>query len=110
MQKRFYKNGKSQKTNKIDFNDIIKLLHKQYSYSLAELRSQSRDKDLSFVRQLAMYLMKKHTDKSLHEVGYFLGRKDHTTVMHAVQKIEKCLEKDVSLASRVNEIEKNLAE
>lgn len=110
LAKKILQNGKSQKTNKIDFNDIIKLLHKQYSYSLAELRSQSRDKDLSFVRQLAMYLMKKHTDKSLHEVGYFLGRKDHTTVMHAVQKIEKCLEKDVSLASRVNEIEKNLAE
>ncbi len=108
LAKKILQNGKSPKTTKIDFNDIIKLLHKQYPYSLAELRSQSRDKDLSFARQLAMYLMKKYTDKSLHEVGYFFGRKDHTTVMHAVQKIEKCLEKDVSLASRVKEIEENL--
>lgn len=108
LAKKILQNGNVAKSNKIDFNDIIKLLHKQYSYSLSELRSQNRDKDISFVRQLAMYLMKKHTDKSLHEVGHFLGRKDHTTVIHAVQRIEKYLEKDVNLASKVKEIEEKL--
>ena len=108
LAKKILNNGRASKPHALDFTAIVKVLQKEYAYTLAQLRSQSRDKELSFVRQLAMYLMKKHTDKSLHEVGHFLGRKDHTTVIHAVQKIEKWLEKDVSLAHKMEEIEKNL--
>ena len=75
---------------------------------MTELRSQNRDKQLSFVRQLAMYLMKRLTDKSLHEVGYFFGRKDHTTVMHAVEKIDQCLKSDITLFAKIKEIEEDL--
>ena len=108
LAKKILQKTKEPKSTKIDFNDIITLVQKHYSYSLTELRSKNRDKQLSFVRQLAMYLMKRLTDKSLHEVGYFFGRKDHTTVMHAVEKIDQCLKSDITLFAKIKEIEEDL--
>ncbi len=72
----------------VDFQRIIKVVQKQYSYSLVDLRSQKRNKQLSLARQIAMYLMKKLTNKSLQEIGKFLGRKDHTTVLYALKKVK----------------------
>ncbi len=92
----------------VDFNRIIKCLTKHYSYSLQDLRSQGRDKKLSLVRQLAMYLMKKLTNKSLHEIGLFLGRKDHTTVLHAINKIENYLQNDVTFNKEIKRLEQEI--
>ena len=58
-----------------------------FNVTLAELRSEKRDKEISNARHMAFYLMKKHTDKSLKEIGAFLARKDHSTVLHAFEKI-----------------------
>lgn len=92
----------------VDFNRIIKCLAKHYFYSLQDLRSQGRDKKLSLVRQLAMYLMKKLTNKSLHEIGLFLGRKDHTTVIHAINKIENYLQNDVKFNTEIKRLEQEI--
>ena len=54
-----------------------------------DLCSKARNKDLSFARQVAMFLMKKTTDKSLRDIGEFLGNRDHSTVMYAVEMIEE---------------------
>lgn len=98
------------KETTIDFNTIIKCLHKHYSYSLSDLRSQARDKQLSLVRQLAMYFMKKFTNKSLQEIGHFLGRRDHTTVMHAVNKIRLYLERDEGFGEQIKKIEQEISQ
>lgn len=92
----------------VDFNDIVKCLHKHYSFTLTDLRSQARNKKLSWVRQLAMYFMKKLTNKSLQEIGYYLGRKDHTTVIHAVNKIRLNVENDRDFAEFVKKIEQEI--
>src|ERR1700734_1562929 len=73
----------------VDFDGIVKCLNKYYRYSLSDLRSKSRNKELSFVRQVAMFLMKKATNKSLRDIGDYLGGRDHSTVMHAITKIEE---------------------
>jgi len=73
----------------VDFERILQHLQKQYGYSLNEMQSKSRNKDLAFVRQVAMFLMKKLTDKSLRDIGMYLGGRDHSTVMHAISKIEQ---------------------
>jgi chromosomal replication initiator protein len=101
---------KEVKETAIDFNAIIKCLQKHYSYSLHDLRSQARDKQLSLVRQLAMYFMKKLTNKSLQEIGHFLGRKDHTTVMHAVTKIQSWLEVNHEFGEQIKKIEQEIVQ
>ncbi len=72
-----------------DFDTIVRCIGKYYSYKLEDLRSKSRNKDVSFARQVAMFLMKKTTNKSLRDIGEFLGGRDHSTVMHAISKVEQ---------------------
>lgn len=91
--------------NKIDFNRIADTVCSHYSYSLTDLRSNNRSKELSLARQIAMYLMKKMTDKSLREIGTFLGRKDHSTVIHAFSKVHKSVEDDLVLRRTVQSFE-----
>lgn len=66
---------------------VISCVGKYYPFTLAQLRSKSRNKQLSFVRQIAMFLMKETTDKSLRDIGIYLGGRDHSTVVHAVNKV-----------------------
>ncbi len=52
--------------------------------------------------------MKKMTDKSLREIGTFLGRKDHSTVIHAFDKVQQTVEKDAMLKSTIQSLEENI--
>ncbi|MFA5999262.1 MAG: chromosomal replication initiator protein DnaA [Candidatus Babeliales bacterium] len=72
---------------KIDFKLVLHHIKKHFSYGLEDLRSKDRSKGVSHARQVAMYLMKRNTDKSLREIGEYLDRKDHTTIAHAVTRI-----------------------
>jgi len=94
----------------IDFNRIIEGLRKHYDYNLQDMRSKNRNKELAFVRQVAMYLMKKMTDKSLRDIGHFLGGRNHATVMHALYKIESCLERDPDFLHKIKRIESDIKE
>jgi len=98
-----YKNN-----DKIDFGKITSHVCKLYSYSLAELRSSNRAKELSFARQIAMYLMKKMTDRSLREIGAFLRRKDHSTVIHAYERVAKIVQHDAELRSTIKALEEEI--
>lgn len=98
----------AKKKEKIGFDKIASCVCKHYSYRLSDLRSNSRAKDLSFARQLTMYLMKKMTRKSLREIGSFLGRKDHSTVIHAFDKVQENVEKDSDLRSTVRRLEEEI--
>ena len=73
----------------ISLQGVTRCIHKYYRFDLKDLRSKKRKKELSFARQVAMFLMKKHTKKSLREIGTFLGGRDHSTVLHAIEKIQK---------------------
>lgn len=96
------------KKEKINFDRIASCVCKHYSYRLSDLRSNSRAKDLSFARQLTMYLMKKMTRKSLREIGGFLGRKDHSTVIHAFDRVQENAEKDSDLRSTIRRLEEEI--
>ena len=89
----------------VDFSRITASVCKHYSYKLSDLRSDDRSKELSFARQIAMYLMKKMTGKSLKEIGGFLGRKNHSTVLHACDKIIEAVEKDPLIKTIVHNLE-----
>ncbi|MFC1841934.1 chromosomal replication initiator protein DnaA [Candidatus Dependentiae bacterium] len=92
----------------VDLYEVAKCVHKNYKFNLDDLRSKKRKKDLSFARQVAMFLMKKLTEESLRSIGAFLGGRDHSTVVHAIEKIEKSASKDSFLHSRLEKMERDI--
>ncbi|MFI5332864.1 MAG: chromosomal replication initiator protein DnaA [Candidatus Babeliales bacterium] len=91
-----------------DFERVIKCVRKYYSYDLPELRSKSRNKDISFVRQITMFLMKRVTDKSLRDIGEYLGGRDHSTVMHAIDRIEQQIELRLDFQAHLKRMEQEI--
>ena len=72
----------------IDTNEIKKAVSDFYNISIEVLEGKSRKQEIALARQIAMYLSKEHTQKSLKNIGAAFGGRDHTTVLHAVQMIE----------------------
>ena len=80
-----------------------------YNLRTSDLKSKRRHKNLAVPRQIAMYLCKKHVGSSFPEIGSKFGGKDHTTVMHACQKIRALVEASENLIkTEVLELEKRL--
>lgn len=92
----------------IDFGAIIDHINKHFSYGIVDLRSKDRSKGVSHARQVAMYLMKKYTGKSLREIGEYLDRKDHTTITHAIHRIKELSHQDPQFAQKLRNIEQSL--
>lgn len=92
----------------VEFDQVIHVVKSNFSYGLSDLRSKNRSKDISIVRQIAMYLMKHATNKSLREIGEFLSRKDHTTVAHAIQKIEQMRQDQSDFNIKLERLEREL--
>ena len=68
---------------------------------MSDMISSRRSRTISRPRQLAMFLAKNLTSKSLPEIGRRFGGRDHTTVIHAVKKIEELKNKDLQIAEEV---------
>ncbi|MGE0206924.1 MAG: chromosomal replication initiator protein DnaA [Candidatus Babeliales bacterium] len=92
----------------IDFDRIVNLIQSHYTYTLSDLRSRNRSKQLSLARQIAMYCMKKYTSKSLHEIAYYLNRQDHSTVIHAYRHIEKKIKEDELFCQKLHKLEQEV--
>lgn len=85
--------------------DIQKFVSDHYRVRMADLKGKSRAQPLVTARQLAMYLIKKHLDKSLIEIGRAFGGRDHTTVINAVRRIEDQQSQNKELKRDINELE-----
>jgi len=75
---------------------------------MSELLSKKRNKQLVVPRQVAMFLCRKFTDASYPQIGDQFGGRDHTTVIHAAEKVEKELDSDPELAATIDELSKRL--
>src|SRR5437867_66354 len=73
-----------------------------FGVKLSELRAKNRTKAVAFPRQIAMYLARQLTHTSLAEVGRAFGGKDHTTVLHAVGKVQALLREDPALRKTID--------
>ena len=97
-------------TKVITVDKIQNIVSNFYSISLSEMLSQRRSRPLARPRQIAMYLAKKLTTRSLPEIGRRFANRDHTTVIHAVKTINRLSEKDEELKKNINEIKSILME
>lgn len=88
----------------ISIENIQKAVSDYFQIKISDLKSQKKYKNIALPRQIAIYLCKKHTSLSLQEIGQKFGGKDHSTVIHSINKITKKLEEDSNLKKHIENI------
>ena len=81
---------------------------KFYNIEPAVLKGQGRAKDISMARQIAMYLIRRMTNLSLKEIGKEFEGRDHTTVLHSIERIEDLSKNDPEKAEIIKDITANI--
>jgi chromosomal replication initiator protein len=94
------------KTQSINVESIQNLVASHYNLNIKEMLSARRSRSLARPRQIAMYLAKQHTTNSLPDIGRKFSNRDHTTVIHAVKKIDELIKNDNEIKQSVIEIRK----
>lgn len=92
----------------IDIQDILDEVTRLYKVRQPEIKGKGRSKSIMIPRQVTMYLARKLTRMSLEEIGLHLGRRDHSTVMHSIDKVSNLMEQDDDFAEQVKSIESTL--
>jgi chromosomal replication initiator protein len=98
----------SSKPKVITIQDIQRVVGQHFNVKLEDFKAKKRTKSIAFPRQIAMYLSREMTDSSLPKIGEEFGGRDHTTVIHAHEKISKMLQKDEQLQRQIEEIKEML--
>lgn len=93
---------------RITIDEIQRKVAEHYNLRLTDMHSARRSRNVARPRQVAMYLCKKLTTRSLPEIGRKFGGRDHTTVMHAVKKVEELMTEDTLFAEEVNGVRRVL--
>jgi chromosomal replication initiator protein len=83
---------------------ILTIIADEFNVTIEDLKSNSRRREISWSRQIGMYLMRQHTDLSLPRIGEEFGGKDHTTVMYSCEKIIQLKETDKNLAQTLRQL------
>ena len=97
-----------QEPKRVKIEDIQRIVARHYNVSRGDLLSSRRTANVVRPRQVAMYLAKTLTLRSLPEIGRRFGGRDHTTVLHAVRKIENLVNTDASLAEEIELLKRQL--
>ena len=87
---------------------IMDVVAEHYNISVSDIISKKKNKEIANPRQICMYLSRKYTDYSLQNIGKIMGNRDHTTVIHGHDKINKMLETDENLKNNLDIIIKKL--
>jgi chromosomal replication initiator protein len=91
-------------SGKITKEIILKHVIDEFGFTVAELKGKKRTQKLALARQVSMYLIRTLVGLSLSEIGEFFGGKDHTTVMHAIEKIEHLKKSDIEFHQKIERI------
>lgn len=93
---------------RIKIEDILKVVSRHYGVTRSDLLSQRRHRSVVWPRQIGMYLAKHLTARSLPEIGRRFGNRDHTTVLHAIRKIEGVIDGNPRVRDEIEELKKHL--
>lgn len=100
--------GSTMRPKHVSARNVVEKTAKYYSVEMPDILGPKRDKDVVVPRQIAMYLLRSELHMSFPKVARELGRKDHTTAIHSVDKIEKAIAVDANVRQQVNEIKEKL--
>jgi chromosomal replication initiator protein len=88
----------------VTVHEVARVTAGFFGLTLTDLQSEVRTNRLVYARHIAIYLARRLTTKSLPEIARVFGGRDHTTIMHAIEKIERLVKKDDSLRKDVEAI------
>lgn len=92
----------------LTIQDIQMCVGEYYNVSLEDMKARKRTKAIAFPRQVAMYLSRELTDYSLPKIGQAFGGRDHTTVIHAHEKISEYVQRDQEFYKVINELKNKI--
>jgi chromosomal replication initiator protein len=98
------------KHGNVTIENILRVVADNYKLSYADLKGKKRTKNIALPRQIAMYIARDITEYSTTELGFEFGGRDHTTVMHACQKIEERLKLDPNMESTIQSLVRTIKE
>ncbi|SHH36397.1 chromosomal replication initiator protein DnaA [Anaerosphaera aminiphila DSM 21120] len=99
------------KKEKVINTQIIKeVVAKSYKVNIDDIDSKKRTRSIAYPRQIAMYIARELTDLSLPKIGEEFGGRDHSTVIHAYNKVERDMEEDTSLKIKINNLMREIKE
>ena len=87
---------------------IIEEVGKFYNIAAYDIKGQTRTKDIALARQIAMYEIRRMTNLSLKEIGEVFEGRDHTTVMHSIERVEKLMKSSPEMAEVIKDINANI--
>jgi chromosomal replication initiator protein len=93
---------------KNDINRIQKIVSEYFQISVEDIRSKKKSSNIAFPRQIAMYLCRSMTSESFPKIGIEFGGKDHSTVMHSVDKIEQEMKTNKDLEKIIEKLKKDI--
>jgi chromosomal replication initiator protein len=100
----------NKQTKHITIELIQDVVASYFNLRIDDFKSQRRTRNVAYPRQISMYLCRKLTDMSLPKIGEEFGGRDHTTVIHAYEKISESLKSDEVLQNTINEITKKITQ
>jgi chromosomal replication initiator protein len=101
---------RAREARRVRIEDILRIVSRHYKVPRNELLSSRRSRDVVRPRQIAMYLAKSLTSRSLPEIGRRFGGRDHTTVLHSVRKVEQMMKDDADLTQEIELLKRMLEE
>jgi chromosomal replication initiator protein len=108
MAKKILKDILIENNKEITIEKIQKLVAEHFQIKVTELKSPKRLKNIVLPRQISMYICRNMTNLSYPEIGSKFGGKDHSTIIHAVKKIEKLMEDDIQMKVTIEKLIENL--
>ncbi len=95
---------------RVRIDDILKIVSRHFKIPRTDILSSRRSRDVVRPRQIAMYLAKSLTSRSLPEIGRQFGGRDHTTVLHSVRKVEQLMRDDGDLCQEIELLKRMLSD
>ena len=92
----------------LTLDDIVQKVCSHYGIKQKEIHSKSRKASIVLARQVAMFLCRKYTDLPTSQIGQRIGRRDHSTVLHACKQVEHRISTDKAFRREMEELEASL--